>query len=149
MRSRLRIRRNGFTFLEIMVVVAIIGILLSIVGLKLSGKVHESQEATTRLQMHNIETALEMYDMRVGDLPTTEQGLDTLVRRPTAVSQDLWRQYLKGTPLDGWKREFLYRCPGENGQEFDLISSGKDGQMGTSDDIVFSNEPARDAPSRD
>ena len=138
--SRKTSRENGFTFLEIMIVVTIIGILVSIVGVTTGKKITDARIAATRQQMQTVETALETYEMHVGDLPTTEQGLEALVRRPSGVPESEWRQGLKAMPVDGWGTPFRYACPGSDGKEFDLISSGKDRQMGTSDDIVFTYE---------
>ncbi|MBN1868650.1 type II secretion system major pseudopilin GspG [Candidatus Sumerlaeota bacterium] len=147
MPTRHRSLRGGFTFLEIMLVVAIVGILLSVVGIKMVGRAREAKETTTRLEMHNVESALEMYEMKAGDYPTTEEGLIALVRRPTGQSE--WRQCLKAEPRDAWGSLYVYRCPGEDGREFDLVSCGRDRKTGTSDDIVFSYEDETAQPVRD
>jgi len=128
--------RRGFSFLEIMMVVMIIGILVAVVGPKILNKVGFARDRATRLQMGNIKTALGEYEMTVGTLPTTDQGLDALVHRPSDVSEDLWgKRKMDDLPLDGWGEPFLYRCPGEGEREYDLISKGKDRKEGTEDDI--------------
>lgn len=133
-------RRRGFTFLEIMLVVVIIGILFSIVGPKLIGKAGKARKQATKAQMGNIKTALSLYEMEVGNFPTTAEGLKALFERPSDVSEDLWDgPYLESRSAlkDVWKREFVYECPGEHNKDsFDLSSIGKDNKPGTEDDIT-------------
>ncbi len=127
--------RHGFSFLEIMMVVMIIGILVAVVGPKIMGKVGTAKDKTTQLQMKNIRTALNDYEMTVGALPTTDQGLDALVHRPSDVPEDQWEQKMEDLPKDSWKEAFVYRCPGEGEREYDLFSKGKDRKESTEDDI--------------
>jgi general secretion pathway protein G len=127
--------RRGFSFLEIMMVVMIIGILVAVVGPKMLGRVGTAQERTARLQLKNIRTALNDYEMTIGVLPTTDQGLDALVHRPSDVAENLWEQKMDELPQDAWNEPFIYRCPGEGEREYDLISKGKDRKEGTEDDI--------------
>ena len=128
--------RRGFTFLEIMIVVAIIGILASLVGVKLVGQMDRAKRRLTRIQMSSIKEAMGHYDANVGGFPSTEEGLEALVKRPAGVSEDVWEQCMEEMPVDAWKRPFVYRCPGEHEKPYDLISKGKDGVEGTEDDIT-------------
>jgi len=141
-------RQRGFTFLEIMLVVLIIGILFSIVGPQLMRKSGKARVQATKAQMGNIETALSMYEMEVGNFPTTAQGLKALFERPSDVSEDLWDgPYLKSKAglKDAWKRALTYTCPGEHNKDsFDLYSKGQDDKEGTEDDITNWEEEEED-----
>ena len=133
-------RRRGFTFLEIMLVVLIIGILFSIVGPQLIGRAGKAKVAATKAQMGHIETALSLYEMHVGAFPSTAQGLKALFERPSDVSEDVWDgTYLKKKSAlrDAFKQGFIYVCPGEHNKDsFDLSSKGQDNKEGTEDDIT-------------
>ncbi|MCX7047777.1 MAG: type II secretion system major pseudopilin GspG [Candidatus Sumerlaeota bacterium] len=132
-----RSRRSGFTFMEIMIVVVIIGILASIVTPAIIHHLDEAAIAATKLEMENVKTALHNYCMKVGDYPTTAQGLAALRSCPLGVDPVKWgKYYMEKTPKDGWKHDYIYRCPGTHDLDFDLVSIGKDGQEGTADDIV-------------
>lgn len=125
----------GFSFLEIMMVVMIIGILVAVVGPKLVGRTRRAQVAAAKDQIKSFETSLQMYEMEVGSFPSTEQGLDALVNKPSNVSKDAWTQAMKEIPADPWKEPYIYRCPGEHGGEYDLVSKGPDTKEGTEDDV--------------
>ena len=131
-------QRSGFTFMEILLVVVIIGILSAIVVPNLIHHSDDARRNATRQQMAAIQTALETYYLRIGQYPSTDQGLQALVRCPSDVSQERWgtNPYLPKMPKDGWGQDFLYRSPGENNPAFDLVSFGKDGEEGTEDDLV-------------
>lgn len=127
--------RRGFSFLEIMMVVMIIGILVAVVGPKILGKTDKARNQATRQQLSNLRTALNDYEMTNGSLPTTDQGLDALVHRPSDVAEDQWEQKMEDLPRDAWGEAFVYRCPGEGEHEYDLFSKGKDRKESTEDDI--------------
>ena len=128
---------RGFTFLEIMFVVVIIGILAAIVGPNLVGKSEKARITTTKAQMNSIQTALQAFEMNVGRFPTTEEGLDALVKCPSDVSEDMWDSpYLEEIPKDAWDNAFVYKYPGDNAIYYDLYSYGPDGQEETEDDIT-------------
>ncbi len=129
--------RAGFSFLEIMIVVVIIGILSGIIGTRVIGGAEKAKIKATRAQIQSIKTALGTYDMNVGELPSTEQGLLALVECPDGVDEEDWAQVMEDVPLDGWKKEFIYRSPSEeSGRDYDLISKGKDGVADNEDDIT-------------
>lgn len=123
-------RQGGFTLIEIMVVIIILGLLGAVVGPRLLGNVGKANTDTTRLQIENLSAALDLYYLEVGDYPTTDQGLAALIEKPADV--DTWNgPYLKKRkiPTDAWREPFIYRSPGENGP-YDLYSLGKDGTEG-------------------
>ncbi len=132
-------REKGFTFLEIMLVVVIIGILAAIVGPNITGRTEKAKIKATEGQISNLETALRHYELEVGEFPSTTQGLQALVEKPSDVSDTEWdgpyldRSYV---PNDPWKRPYVYKSPGEHNKNFDLYSLGKDGQEGSDDDIT-------------
>lgn len=130
-------RYSGFTFLEIMLVVVIIGLLLSIAGPRLVGKKRRAQIETARFQIASFKTALGAYEMDVGSFPMTSQGLAALLQRPPDVPEEDWHgPYLDKIPKDPWHEDYIYRSPGEHNPDYDLFSKGPDRQEGTSDDIV-------------
>ncbi|MFH0794612.1 MAG: type II secretion system major pseudopilin GspG [bacterium] len=131
--------RRAFTFLEIMLVVTIIGILLAVVGPNLFGRAEKAKVTAAKAQMDSIKTALQHFEIDVGRFPTGQEGLKALVERPSDVFEDEWDgPYLQEgkLPKDPWKQEFTYKCPPEHSRYYDLYSLGKDRQEGTDDDIT-------------
>ena len=128
-----RIRRaakiHGFTLLELLVVVVIIGVLAGFVAPRYFGQVGKSEVNVARAQIDALEKALDQYRLDTGHYPTSELGLKALVEKP--ASEPKWSgPYLrKEVPLDPWGKPYVYKMPGEKG-DFDLISYGKDGQPG-------------------
>jgi len=122
-------RQRGFTLLEIMVVVVIIGIMATFVLPKVLSRPYDAQRAKALTDMKSLRTALELYQLDNFDLPTVDQGLQALI---TAPRPDM-RKYPKGGYVDGfedpWGNPYIYRRPGEHG-EYDIISLGRDGQIG-------------------
>jgi len=122
-------RIAGFTLLELLVVMVIIGLLAGYVGPRYFSQVGKSEVKVTRAQIDALEKALDQYRLDTGHYPTTEQGLAALMTRP--ASEPKWDgPYLrKRLPDDPWGKPYVYRMPGEHG-EYDLLSYGKDGQPG-------------------
>ena len=129
-------RSQGFTLIEIMAVVLIMGLLAGIVGTAVFGQVNRGRVTTTKVQLKNLESNLTMYQVDNGRFPSTEQGLEALVRPPSggpAPQNYPPGGYLQGgtVPLDAWGNPYEYRFPGENNPEgFDLWSWGADGAPG-------------------
>jgi general secretion pathway protein G len=129
-------RDGGFTLIEIMAVVLIIGLLGGIVGAVIFTQIDRARATTARTQIKQIEAALDFYRMDNGSYPTTDQGLEALVRQPSIDPVPRkWRPegYLKGgrVPEDPWGSAYEYRRPGsENPYSFDLWSHGADGTSG-------------------
>jgi len=124
-------RRRGFTLLELLVVMVIIGLLAAYVAPRYFSQVGRSEVRSAQAQIAALRSALDAYRLDVGSYPTTEQGLGALTTRPTSAAR--WNgPYLQRlAPPDPWGRAYQYRSPGEHG-EFDLLSLGKDGQPGGS-----------------
>ena len=125
---------KGFTLIEIMVVIIILGILAMYVAPKLMGRPEEAKQVRSRMDIAALETALKLYKLDNGIYPSTEQGLLALVQRPEAgVIPKKWRQggYLEKNkvPKDPWGNDYVYLSPGLKG-DFDIISYGADGVPG-------------------
>lgn len=119
----------GFTLLELLVVMVIIGLLAGYVAPKYFSQVGKSEVKMAQAQIDSLEKALDQYRLDTGHYPNTEQGLDALMTRPS--SELKWQgPYLKKqVPPDPWGKPYVYKYPGEHG-EYDLFSYGKDGQPG-------------------
>ena len=134
MRNRGR-RASGFTLIEIMVVLVIIAILGALIGPQIFGQVDNARIKATKLDIQSLGTALDMYQMDNFRYPTTEQGLEALVKVPTIepVPRN-WRPqgYLrsKSVPKDQWGNDYLYIVPGDHGGPYDLYTLGADEQVG-------------------
>jgi general secretion pathway protein G len=129
-------RSAGFTLIEIMAVVLIIGLLVTIVGVNIFAQVDKARVSTARTQIKQLEGVLEVYRLDNARYPTTEQGLDALVHKPTGEPQPRNyppEGYLQGgkVPVDPWGNAYQYASPGQhNPYSFDLWSLGADGQAG-------------------
>ncbi|MBM4337968.1 MAG: type II secretion system protein GspG [Deltaproteobacteria bacterium] len=120
---------RGFTLIEIMIVVIIIGLLAGLVGPRLFGKLTQAKQKAAKAQIELFGTALDAFRLDVGRYPTTEEGLKILREKPSGV--DMWKgPYLpKEIPVDPWGKAYIYKSPGEHG-EYDLLSFGLDGVEG-------------------
>lgn len=123
-------RTTGFTLLELLVVVLILGLLASFVAPRYFSQIGKSEVQVARAQMDAFEKALDQYRLDVGRYPSSEQGLRSLVERPAAEAKWNGPYLKKAVPADPWGRPYQYRAPGSNGREFDLTSLGKDGRVG-------------------
>jgi general secretion pathway protein G len=128
LRSNLVLSR-GFTLLELLVVVAIIGLLAGYVAPRYFGQVGRSEVNAAKAQIDALEKALDQYRLDTGTYPSNELGLNALVTRPPNEAKWNGPYLRKGVPLDPWGKPYMYKMPGEKG-EYDLISYGKDGQPG-------------------
>ncbi len=124
-------RQRGFTLIEIMVVVIIIGILAAIVAPNVIGRVDDAQITKAVAEISNIENALKFYRLDNFAYPTTEQGIDALVTKPNDPNVRNWKTggYLDRLPKDPWGNPYLYLYPGNNG-EIDIYTLGRDGRPG-------------------
>ncbi len=109
------ILRKGFTFLELMVVVAVLAILASLIIPNFVGRAEDAKKTQAVIQIREIMKALELYRLDNGSYPSTEQGLKALVEKPTGDPEPIkWKRYMDKVPVDPWKHEFVYVCPGED-----------------------------------
>ncbi len=140
-RSAARQNREAFTFLEIMFVVVIIGILMGVAMTSIAKRGQTARINAASLQLKNFDTALAHYELHVGRFPETRDGLLALVTRPSSVPEKAWDgPYLKldggVLPRDPWHNAYNYRSPGQQNEDYDLWSLGPDGIEGTADDIT-------------
>jgi general secretion pathway protein G len=127
-----RARRPGFTLVEVMVVVVILGLLATLVVPRVMGQGEQARRTAASVQIKEIEQALDLFRLDNGFYPTTEQGIAALVTKPSLAPEPKnWRSggYLKKIPVDPWGNSYLYRNPGDHG-EIDLLSLGPDGVEG-------------------
>lgn len=124
--------RAGFTLVELLVVMVIIGLLAALVAPRLFPKLGKGKQAAAKAQIELIGQALDHYRLDTGTYPTNEQGLNALVTNPGV---EKWQgPYLKkGLPLDPWGKPYIYQYPGTHG-EYDLYSYGRDGKPGGDDE---------------
>jgi general secretion pathway protein G len=138
--KKIRQKKNnqaGFTLIEFMVVIIILGFLAALAIPRFMGESDKARQGIAKTQIVSLETALKMYKLDNGSYPTTEQGLQALVEAPTVGNLPKnWRKggYMeKGkVPKDPWKNDFIYVCPGSHG-DLDLTSLGADGEPGGED----------------
>ena len=128
---QIKSNERGFTLIELMVVIVILGILAGLIVPRIMGRPDEARRAKARIQIESLETALKLYRLDNGNYPSTEQGLQALVEPPAAGAlAKNWRQggYLEKNkvPKDPWDNDFVYISPGAHG-DYDLTSRGADG----------------------
>ncbi|BCD99108.1 type II secretion system major pseudopilin GspG [Marinagarivorans cellulosilyticus] len=134
-----RAKQGGFSLIEIMVVIVIIGLMVGVVGPALFGNIAEAQRERVTNDFASIKTALQTYKLDNYIYPTSEQGLDALVNKPDGEPVPRkWRDggYLEKMPKDPWEREYIYLSPSDNGKGFDIISYGADGLQGGEGDAA-------------
>ena len=128
-------KAGGFTLIELMLVVIIIGALIAMVMPRLTGRGEQARIAAARADIQaNIATALKLYELDNGNFPDTGEGLNALMSRPASATN--WNgPYLEREPLDPWGRKYSYKSPGERRPDYDLYSLGKDG-IESEDDVT-------------
>jgi len=126
-------RAAGFTLLEVMVVVVIIAIMAAAIGPKLLGNIEKASISRASTDIKSISSQLELYKAENYQYPSTDQGLEALVTKPSGdPTPKNWRQYLNKTPMDPWENPYKYLSPGSHG-DFDIYSFGPDGVQGEDD----------------
>lgn len=132
--THLRMVQQGFTLLEVMVVVVIIAIMAAAVAPALIGNIDDAQKKRVVSDLASIETSLNLYKLDNFQYPSTDQGLEALVSKPSGEpAAKSWKKRLPKTPIDPWKNPYKYLSPGSHG-EFDIYSLGPDGRQ-SEDDI--------------
>ncbi|NHZ37436.1 type II secretion system major pseudopilin GspG [Massilia rubra] len=125
-----RTRHAGFTLLELLVVIVIIGLLAAYVGPKYFAQLGKSEVTVAKAQIEAFEKSLDTYRLDVGRYPTTEEGMAALLVAPATAGAKWNGPYLKkAVPQDPWGRPYQYRAPGAKG-DYEIVSTGKDGQPG-------------------
>jgi len=137
--------RSGFTLIEILVVLVILGVLASFIAPKIMSRPEEAKRTKAKLEIKSLETAIKMYKLDNGSYPSTEQGLEALVNPPSSGKRtDTYRQggYIEKGKVgkDPWGTNYIYLSPGRQG-DFDIISYGADGEPGgNGNDADISNQ---------
>src|SRR6202167_6467758 len=128
----MRNRERGFTLIEIMVVVVILSVLGAVVVPQIIDKVDVAKVKRAQSDIRAIQTALDLYRLDNFKYPTTEQGLQALVKQPVDPTITNYRSggYLGSLPKDPWNNTYQYASPGANGRDYDIISYGRDGKPG-------------------
>jgi general secretion pathway protein G len=142
--ARRSFSEGGFTLVELLLVLVILGILAALVLPKFTGRTEQARNTAALTQISTFGTALDAFEVDTGNYPRGAEGLQQLITPPSDVTN--WRgPYLKSDiPLDPWGRPYLYEFPGKlNPAGYDLRSAGPDGQAGTADDIVNSKMSSR------
>jgi general secretion pathway protein G len=130
--AALRERAAGFTLIEIMVVVVILGILAALVLPNVMGRIGQAQSTKVKADIQGYETALSLYKLDNFKYPTTDQGLEALVKQPADPSVRNWKEggYIRSLKKDPWGNVYQYVYPGTHGTEYDLFTLGADAQPG-------------------
>lgn len=133
-RSRLQSGMSGFTLLELLIALLIVGLLVGVVAQNLFGNVSKAERTAAKQQIDALAKALDTYRLDMGSFPTTEQGLSALTKAPAGSTR--WKgPYLKkDVPLDPWNNPYQYKMPGQNGQPYEISSLGRDGRAGGKDE---------------
>ncbi|MBU4375981.1 MAG: type II secretion system major pseudopilin GspG [Candidatus Omnitrophica bacterium] len=128
------LNKKGFTLIELMLVVIILGILVAMVVPRLVGRGEQAREQAAQADIRsNIALALDLYELDNGSYP---EKLDDLLKDPGESKAPNWNgPYLKRKPIDPWAREYNYKCPGQYSKDYDLYSYGSDGVEGGGDDV--------------
>lgn len=129
-------RPHGFTLVELLLVLVILSVLAVVIVPKFSGRSQQAKVTGAQADIAALETALGLFEVDCGRFPTTEEGLQALIRQPGDL--DGWKgPYLTrgNLPKDHWGNHYVYRCPGQHNNSYDLCSFGPDGQEGGGDDI--------------
>lgn len=133
-------RQDGMTLIEIMIVIAILGLLAAIVGVNVMQSLTDGRIGAAQTQIGSFKSALQLYNKDCSRYPSTGDGLNALISKPGNCTR--WKPYLEQStiPLDPWGNPYEYFFPGTHGQEIEIISKGPDGALNTQDDVVSWNQ---------
>jgi general secretion pathway protein G len=127
---------KGFTLIELLLVMVILAILAGVIVPKFVGRSEQAKESAAKADLATIKIQLEAFETDNTRFPTTEEGLMALVEKPAADLPGWKKPYIDKLPNDPWGHPYIYRCPGSNGKDYDLLSGGPDGHEGGTDDIL-------------
>jgi general secretion pathway protein G len=130
-----RRHRDGFTLIELMIVIVILGLLATVVVPRVLNRPEQARRMKARVDIRTIETTLALFKTDTGRFPTTSEGLEVLVSDPGIRGYDR-DGYLDKVPIDPWGKKYVYLCPGTDGRGYDLESHAKDGEDGGADDYA-------------
>jgi general secretion pathway protein G len=131
---RSRRRHSGFTLIELLLVLVILAVLAAIVVPKFTGRTQDAKITATKTQISSIKGSLDLFEHDNGRFPSSEEGLGALVEKPGDLQN--WHKLMDSVPQDSWGHAFIYRLPGTNGKDYDIVSCGPDGNEGGGDDIT-------------
>ncbi len=129
-----RFHDAGFTLIELMIVVVILGMLATMVMPKILDKPEQARRTKAKVDLRSIQAALAMFKTDTGRFPTTSEGLQSLVANPGSIRGYGKDGYLERVPLDPWGNKYVYLSPGVHNKDYDLVSYGKDGEQGGTGD---------------
>lgn len=129
----MKLKENGFTMMELLVVLVIVGLLAALVGPQLYKRINPAKQSVAKSQIENFSAALDGYFVDTGEFPSEDQGLEALRTKPSGVTGWLGPYLKKEIPKDPWGNGYSYRSPGEHGP-YDIVSYGKDGAQGGAGD---------------
>ncbi|MBN2589179.1 MAG: type II secretion system major pseudopilin GspG [Sedimentisphaerales bacterium] len=133
-RNSKRYYKNGFTLIELMVVIVILGILATIITPKILDRPEQARRTKAKIEIRELQSSLALFKTDTGSFPTTSQGLEALITDPGVKG---WKKggYIEGNklPVDPWGNQYIYLCPGLHDNDYDLESYGKDGEDGGMD----------------
>jgi len=130
--NRKRLQKAGFTLIELMIVVVILGLLATIVVPRILDRPEQARRIKAKADIRNIQSMLALFKADTGRFPTTSEGLEVLVSDP-GIKGYSSEAYLDKVPLDPWHNKYIYLCPGVHSKDYDLESYGKDGEDGGTD----------------
>lgn len=136
--------KQGFTLIEIMLVVVIISILVTVVLPRLTGRTEQARISATRLQIETVGMGLDAFELDIGRYPTTSEGLKVLLVNPGNTKKWNGPYLKKEVPLDPWGNAYVYNSPGKHNNDYDLYSFGPNGVEGGDDDIGNWTEKAKE-----
>ncbi|HQN31972.1 MAG: type II secretion system major pseudopilin GspG [Phycisphaerae bacterium] len=126
-------RQKGFTLIELMIVVVILGLLATIIMPKILGRPEQARRVKAKADIRSIQSALALFKTDTGRFPTTSEGLEALVNDPGIKGYNS-DGYLDAVPVDPWGNKYIYISPGVHSKDYDLVSLGKDGEIGGVED---------------
>ena len=132
-KKRRHVQRYGFTLIELMIVIVILGLLATIIMPRILSRPEQARRMKAKVDIRSIEAALSLFKTDTGRFPTTSEGLAALVTDPGIKGYNS-DAYLDKMPADPWSNKYVYLCPGVKGKDYDLESYGKDGEDGGAED---------------